>query len=105
MFAAARYPPTAASSQERAKLTTPAGWYPDPSGAPGQRYFDGAQWTEQRTPAPEQAGARGTNPIGLSALVASIVGFIFACVKGVLVVGWVLLPIAFVLGIVGLFLT
>jgi hypothetical protein len=21
------------------------GWYPDPSGAPGQRYFDGQQWT------------------------------------------------------------
>jgi hypothetical protein len=24
------------------------GWYPDPSGAPGKRYFDGAQWAEQR---------------------------------------------------------
>ncbi|SPM41239.1 hypothetical protein MNAB215_3444 [Mycobacterium numidiamassiliense] len=23
----------------------PAGWYPDPSGARGQRYFDGAEWT------------------------------------------------------------
>lgn len=22
----------------------PAGWYPDPSGAPGQRYWDGRQW-------------------------------------------------------------
>jgi hypothetical protein len=21
------------------------GWYPDPSGGPGQRYFDGQQWT------------------------------------------------------------
>lgn len=38
-------------------------------------------------------------------MVASIIGFIFACVKGALVVGWVLLPTAFVLGIVGLFLT
>jgi hypothetical protein len=28
---------------------TPAGWYPDPSGAAGQRYFDGLQWTEHRT--------------------------------------------------------
>jgi Protein of unknown function (DUF2510)/Domain of unknown function (DUF4352) len=26
----------------------PAGWYPDPSGEPGQRYFDGNDWTEQR---------------------------------------------------------
>jgi len=28
---------------------TPADWYPDPSGAPGQRFFDGLQWTEHRT--------------------------------------------------------
>jgi hypothetical protein len=26
--------------------TPPAGWYPDPSGGPRQRYWDGAQWTE-----------------------------------------------------------
>ncbi len=30
----------------------PAGWYPDPSGAPGQRYFDGNDWTEARQQAP-----------------------------------------------------
>jgi hypothetical protein len=24
----------------------PGGWYPDPSGAPGQRYFDGTTWTQ-----------------------------------------------------------
>src|SRR5882757_3658926 len=30
-------------------MTTPAGWYPDPSGAGGQRYFDGANWTDHRT--------------------------------------------------------
>jgi len=29
--------------------TTPAGWYSDPSGA-GQRYWDGAQWTEHTAP-------------------------------------------------------
>lgn len=26
------------------------GWYPDPSGKPGQRYFDGAVWTENFAP-------------------------------------------------------
>lgn len=26
----------------------PPGWYPDPSGAPGLRYFDGRDWTEHR---------------------------------------------------------
>jgi len=29
---------------------TAPGWYPDPSGAPNQRYFDGNQWTEQQAP-------------------------------------------------------
>ena len=29
----------------------PPGWYPDPSGAPGQRYFDGRTWSENRAPA------------------------------------------------------
>ncbi|WP_218581912.1 DUF4352 domain-containing protein [Nocardia cyriacigeorgica] len=30
-----------------------------------------------------------------------MIGFIFACIPGALIVGWVLLPIAFILGIVG----
>jgi hypothetical protein len=29
----------------------PAGWYPTPSGAPGQRYFDGTTWTQWTYPA------------------------------------------------------
>jgi hypothetical protein len=28
----------------------PPGWYPDPSGAPVQRYFGGTRWSERRTP-------------------------------------------------------
>lgn len=44
------------------------------------------------------------NIIGLVALIAAIVGFIFACVPGALIIGWVLLPIAFILAIVSLFL-
>ncbi|OAT70909.1 MULTISPECIES: DUF4352 domain-containing protein [Mycobacteroides] len=28
------------------------GWYPDPSGAPGQRYFDGTNWTVTAPPPP-----------------------------------------------------
>ncbi|HUO37881.1 MAG TPA: DUF2510 domain-containing protein [Mycobacterium sp.] len=32
---------------EESRTTSPApGWYPDPSGAPGKRYFDGRQWAE-----------------------------------------------------------
>jgi Protein of unknown function (DUF2510)/Domain of unknown function (DUF4352) len=30
---------------------TPAGWYPDPDGSGGQRYWDGFAWTEHRSPA------------------------------------------------------
>jgi hypothetical protein len=29
---------------------TPPGWYPDPSGQPGQRYFDGLRWTRHFAP-------------------------------------------------------
>ncbi|AXC35140.1 hypothetical protein SEA_PHRANNY_35 [Mycobacterium phage Phranny] len=28
------------------------GWYPDPNGAPGQRYFDGTEWTSHTQQAP-----------------------------------------------------
>jgi energy-coupling factor transporter transmembrane protein EcfT len=44
------------------------------------------------------------NVIALIALIVAILGFIFACIPGALIVGWVLLPIAFVLSIVSLFL-
>jgi hypothetical protein len=38
----------------------PPGWYPDPSGAPGQRYFDGARWTEHRSFTPQKSHAGKT---------------------------------------------
>lgn len=37
----AQQPPT----QMPAAYQNPAGWYPDPSGAPQQRYWDGRSWT------------------------------------------------------------
>lgn len=33
-------------------MTAPAGWYPDPSGAETERYFDGENWTDHRAVAP-----------------------------------------------------
>jgi Domain of unknown function (DUF4352)/Protein of unknown function (DUF2510) len=33
---------------------TPAGWYADPDGSGGQRYWDGSAWTEHRSPAPHE---------------------------------------------------
>jgi Protein of unknown function (DUF2510) len=34
-------------------VTAPAGWYPDPDGSGGRRYFDGQTWTEHRAAAVE----------------------------------------------------
>ena len=35
------------------------GWYDDPDSAASQRYWDGADWTEQRQPKPPAMTARG----------------------------------------------
>jgi len=44
------------------------------------------------------------NVLARVALIVSIVGFIFACIPGALIIGWILLPVAFILGLVSLFL-
>ncbi|MBT2517702.1 DUF2510 domain-containing protein [Streptomyces sp. ISL-90] len=54
--------------------------------------------------APAAAPATKPHVLGIIALAVAALGFIFACIPGALVVGWVLLPIAFVLSIVTLFL-
>lgn len=41
--------------------SVPAGWYPDPGGGSGQRYFDGTQWTEHRSDVPAHEGYRGSS--------------------------------------------
>ncbi|MTG88253.1 DUF2510 domain-containing protein [Cellulosimicrobium sp. BIT-GX5] len=107
---------------------TPApGWYDDGTGTGTQRYWDGAGWTEQTAPTsstPPGAAAQAPratppggqwgpgssepptkpHPLGWVALAVAVLGFVFACIPGALIVGWVLLPIAFILAIVGLFL-
>jgi hypothetical protein len=52
----------------------PPGWYPDPQG-PGQRYWDGVQWTEHRAPRQQKSNT------GRNLLIAGLV------TVGVLVVG------------------
>jgi len=47
-------------------------------------------------------GKKQRNIVGLIALIVAVVGFIFACIPGALIVGWILLPISFILSIVGL---
>ncbi|WP_374200415.1 DUF308 domain-containing protein [Microbacterium sp. CFH 31415] len=53
------------------------------------------------SPAPEE---KPRNVLGIVALAISAVGFIFACIPGALIIGWILLPIGFILGIVALFM-
>lgn len=104
-----------------------AGWYDDGSG--NERYWDGQKWTghirpKQAVPAENFTYAASApsnpplsrSPVGVKshpqkshalawvALAVAVVGFIFACVKGALIVGWILLPVAFILSIVSFFL-
>jgi uncharacterized protein DUF2510 len=39
--------------------STPAGWYPDPTGQADQRYWDGNAWTDHVS----RAGVQGTEPV------------------------------------------
>lgn len=59
--------------------------------------------TQQPT-TPPAAPPKERNVLGLVALIVAIVGFIFACIPGALIIGWILLPIAFILSIVSFFM-
>lgn len=53
-------------------------------------------------PAPAE---KQKNTIGLIGFIVAVVGLIFACIPGALIVGWILLPVGFILSIVGLCLS
>jgi hypothetical protein len=72
-------------------VTTPAGWYPDPEGSPGQRFWNGDAWTDHRPPdalpviGAARPASRGPDKrvlIGLAAaaVVVLIVGAVVAVV-------------------------
>ncbi|MFB9957829.1 DUF2510 domain-containing protein [Agromyces bracchium] len=76
-------------------------------GAPPAEYsgyaaYGGAPGTPGMPGAPPEPA--GTNVLGIVALVVAAVGFVFAVIPFVQVVGLILLPIAFVLAIIALFL-
>jgi hypothetical protein len=58
----------------------------------------------QPDPQPSVPTKPTRNVLALVALIVAIVGFIFACIPGALILGWILLPIAFILSIVSLFM-
>lgn len=57
--------------------------------------------TETRPPEPHQ---KSRNTVGLIALITAIVGAVFAMIPGAFIIGWILLPIAFILSIISLFM-
>jgi Domain of unknown function (DUF4352)/Protein of unknown function (DUF2510) len=75
-------------------MTTPAGWYPDPDGSSGQRYFDGQSWTEHRAaPAVEAppleaaaAAPRTSGPNGkvIAGVIAAVVVLVVVGVAAVM---------------------
>jgi hypothetical protein len=98
--------------QDQAPATSPAaGPTADASAtaqaAPAQTYPQPGAATATALPPASAEAARARKPhvLGIIALAVAVVGFIFACVPGALIVGWILLPIAFVLSIVALFLS
>lgn len=54
-------------------------------------------------PAQPKEPAKQKNTLGLIALIIAIIGTIFGCIPGAMMVGWILLPIAFILSLVSLF--
>lgn len=65
--------------------------YPQQGPGQNQSYDPHAPVTKER------------NTLGIIALVCAIIGAITAVIPGMLIIGWVLLPIAFILGLVALF--
>lgn len=69
---------------------TPApGWHPDPEQPQTWRYWDGAQWTEQRAPMPAPAAApRASDGLVIAgyliALLLPLVGGLIAFIIGVI---------------------
>lgn len=70
-------------------MQTPPGWYPDPSGQPGSRWWDGAMWTEHvgphRSPAMRPRLPQGTRTetafiwvIALLPLISIAVGSLYS---------------------------
>ena len=70
-------------------MTTPAGWYPDPEGSGGQRYWTGESWSDHTAPdaqmraAVPAASKSGPDPKVIIGLAAGVVALIIVGVVAV----------------------
>ncbi|WP_238476294.1 DUF2510 domain-containing protein [Agromyces mariniharenae] len=71
---------------------------------PTQPYYAAAGMPVATLEQPSAAPSTKPHVLGIIALVVAAIGFIFACIPGALIVGWILLPVAFILSIVAFFL-
>lgn len=86
----------------------PQGAYPQggPGQHPGQppQYPYGAPYPGGGPYPGMEQQPKQKNTLGRIALVVAILGLILSCIPGILIAGWILLPIGFILGLVGLFM-
>jgi Domain of unknown function (DUF4352)/Protein of unknown function (DUF2510)/Domain of unknown function (DUF4190) len=75
----------------------PPGWYPDPSGSPVQRYWDGTAWTAGEAPTATAPQRPPRNGFGVAALILGIIGVLTGIIPFFF---W----LAVILGIIGLIL-
>lgn len=61
-------------------MTTTPGWYPDPAGGSGQRYFDGTQWTDQFAAAPPAEPSPQRKGVSVAAKITIAIAAAFAVV-------------------------
>jgi uncharacterized protein DUF2510 len=96
------------TTETYSRPAAPAGWYSNPQG-PGQRYWDGMEWTDHLNeaapppPAPValQQGKQG-NALAVMALVLGLVGVLMASAMNILFfLGWGFGAAAFILGLLG----
>lgn len=57
------------------------------------------------SPFPTEEPAKNRNAVGIVGLVVAVLGTIMSVVPGAAIIGWILLPFGFILGLVGLFMS
>ena len=72
----------------------------DPQGQPAYQTPGGPAVAPP--PPPTEAPAKQRNTLAIVALVLAVLGFAFAVIEGAYILGWLMLPVAFVLSIVAL---